>query len=264
VTDRHRHLVPLLRIACLVALGDYASKAAAARYLAPEPTVITDWLRFALVHNQDGAFGWSVGPYTWQLNLALTLGAIVFVLSVSRDLAGVDRTAPFALGLIVGGALGNFASLVLPPSGVVDFIALNLGAGHGVVLNLADLAAYTGLALIVRTGFLIVAEMRRTVRPHVETVLTAPLTPRLSFALADQEVGLEVVRADAVERSSTPELADVTPGSGPRLPLISDRPVTRPTRVIEFPVHLVDHDAGRDRLPADRRVPPADHHDTAR
>jgi hypothetical protein len=94
--------------------------------------------------------------------------------------------------------------------------------------------------------------------------VTAPLAARLKFALADQEVGLEVVRADAMERAPTPELADLTPGTMPRLPLIHDRPVARPTRVIEFPVDLVDRDAPRHGLPVDHRVPPADHLDTAR
>ena len=42
---------------------------------------------------------------------------------VARDLARIDKAAPRALGLITGGALGNFASLALGPPGVVDFIS---------------------------------------------------------------------------------------------------------------------------------------------
>ena len=46
------------------------------------------------MHNDQGAFGWSAGVYTWQLNLALTMAAIVFMIPVTRDLARIDPSAP--------------------------------------------------------------------------------------------------------------------------------------------------------------------------
>ena len=156
-----RHLTQLSRIAMLVAVGDLATKAAAKRLLADEPTWFSHWLQFAVVHNSGGAFGWSAGVYTWQLNLALTLAGIVFMIPVTRDLAKIDEAAPRALGLIVGGALGNLASLIFSPEGVVDFIALQ-SQNFGLVLNVADVAVYTGLVMIVRTGVLVVAAMRRS------------------------------------------------------------------------------------------------------
>ncbi len=153
MSDR-RHLIQLARIALLVAVVDLATKAAAKTFLVQEPGSFTSTLQLAVVHNNAGAFGWSAGAYTWQLNLALTLSAIVFMVPVTRDLARIDNSAPRALGLIVGGALGNLASLVTSPSGVIDFIAVNFER-WGIVLNVADVAAYAGLAMILRTGFLI-------------------------------------------------------------------------------------------------------------
>lgn len=153
MSDR-RHLVQLARIALLVAVVDLATKAAAKAFLVQEPGSFTSTLQLAVVHNNAGAFGWSAGAYTWQLNLALTLSAIVFMVPVTRDLARIDGSAPRALGLIVGGALGNLASLVTSPSGVIDFIAINFEK-WGIVLNVADVAAYAGLVMILRTGFLI-------------------------------------------------------------------------------------------------------------
>ncbi|GMV10081.1 MAG: hypothetical protein AMXMBFR55_18150 [Gemmatimonadota bacterium] len=161
----NRHLTQLARIALLVTIGDLATKAAAMQFLAGDATSFAPWLRFAVVHNDQGAFGWSIGVYTWQVNLALTLAAIVLMVPVSRDLARVDRSAPRALGLIVGGALGNFASLVTSPYGVVDFIELDF-TNLGVALNVADVAAYAGLAMILRTGGLLVAALWRDVRVH--------------------------------------------------------------------------------------------------
>jgi lipoprotein signal peptidase len=159
VSDR-RHLVQLSRIALLVAALDLGSKAVAKRFLEHEPATFTSTLQLAVVHNSAGAFGWSAGIYTWQLNLALTLAAIVFMIPVTRDLARVDGSAPRALGLIVGGALGNLASLVTSPAGVIDFIALNFES-WGIALNVADVAAYVGLAMIVRTGALITLAIAR-------------------------------------------------------------------------------------------------------
>jgi lipoprotein signal peptidase len=113
-----------------------------------DPLVFSERFRFAVVHNDAAAFGLSAGAYTWPLNLALTLAAIVLMVPVARDLARIDDAAPRALGLIVGGALGNFASLLFSPPGVVDFISIGFGAHSNLVLNVADVAAYVGLAMM--------------------------------------------------------------------------------------------------------------------
>ena len=161
--SENRHLTLMARIAVLVTVGDLATKAAAKALLSSEATWFASWLHFAVVHNEQGAFGWSAGVYTWQLNLALTLAAIVFMVPVTRDLSRIDAQAPLALGFIVGGALGNLASLVTSPHGVVDFIQVDLEE-YGLALNVADVAAYAGLAMILRTGALVVAALRREAR----------------------------------------------------------------------------------------------------
>ncbi|MBK8249101.1 MAG: signal peptidase II [Gemmatimonadetes bacterium] len=154
----------LARVALAVVGLDLSSKALADRFLSGSDVDILPWLHLHVVHNLQGAFGWSAGAYTWQLNLALTMCAVVFVFPVARDLARVDARSPQALGLIVGGALGNLASLVGPPAGVADFIALQVRPGHAIVLNLADIAAYLGLVLIMRTGFRLVGAIRAEAR----------------------------------------------------------------------------------------------------
>lgn len=164
------HLVRLSRIALIVAAVDLLSKALASSMLGGESRVVTDWVRLAIVHNDKGAFGISLGQYTRQLNLALTLSAIALMIPVSRDLARIDRAAPWALGLIVGGALGNLTSLITSPAGVVDFIAIQTSPASAFVLNVADVAAYSGLALLSRTGFRLVSRIRSEMRvaPDIE------------------------------------------------------------------------------------------------
>jgi len=189
-----RHLTVLARIALLVTAGDLATKAAAKALLIDEATWFASWLHFAVVHNDQGAFGWSAGVYTWQLNLALTLSAIVFMIPVTRDLARIDPMAPRALGLIVGGALGNLASLVTSSHGVVDFIQISFET-TGIALNVADVAAYAGLGMIFRTGALLVAALRdeaRTREPARTTPVRAVFAERSAMV---RPMGAEPQRA---------------------------------------------------------------------
>jgi signal peptidase II len=234
VTDRNRNSAVLLRIALLVAVVDYITKDAAVRWVSREPAVLSHWVRFAVVHNQGAAFGLSLGAYTWQLNLILTLAAIGLVVPVSRDLARVDRGAPIALGLIVGGALGNLASLVLSPRGVIDFIAVSVGPTSEIVLNVADVAAYVGLALVIRTGFLIVAAIRRDARPAVRTFRRAGLPSVVGVDLSEREV-LRAVYREPVAGEVALLGADL-PADRPDAGVDAETPGTGTPRVLEFPL----------------------------
>ena len=217
------HLTQVSRIASLVAIGDLATKAAAERFLSDDPTRFAYWLHFVVVHNTEGAFGWSAGVYTWQLNLALTLAGIVFMIPVTRDLAKIDEAAPRALGLIVGGALGNLASLIFSAEGVVDFITIQ-SENFGVALNVADAAAYAGLAMILRTGVLVIAAIRRDGRDLDRLRITpvrsvfaerAALKRALTVDLGRRARRLdrEVSVVDWNDRSrTTPLAADAPPG----------------------------------------------------
>jgi lipoprotein signal peptidase len=203
----------LARLALLVAAGDLVSKFAAERLWSSDSLHVTRWLSLTVVQNHGGAFGLSAGPYTWQLNLALTVAALLVVVPVTRDLTELDPKAPVALGLIAGGALGNLVSLLAPPAGVGDFIAIHWSQGGSLVLNLADLAAYCGLALILRTGFRIthalVTQTRRRperlgslfaaraqARQQMKRVRIAPVSEVL-VSEWDRVVEAEVVVADA-------------------------------------------------------------------
>lgn len=234
-------LVRLSRIALLAATADLLSKALADALWSERALHLTNWLSLAVVQNYGGAFGFSAGAYTWQLNLALTLAAIVFVVPVTKDLARVDPDAPTALGLIVGGALGNLVSLLAPPAGVGDFIAIHWSPSHGLVLNLADIAAYAGLAMILRTGFRIAAELVRQARRTPERVGSAyrvkseakrnirrihvDSMPEVVVAEWDKVADLSVVRADAPE--------EVIPWEQPRV--MPRRPSVMPIEEIAAP-----------------------------
>ena len=165
-----RPLRTFIVCAVVVVAVDLVTKALATRYLdgAREVPLVTGALRLVLVHNDQSALGISIGPYTWQINCALTLIALLLAGVLCRPLAVIDRWSPVMLGLIAGAAAGNLYSLIASPRGVVDFVAFSLVNGHEVIFNLADVAAVLGLVLTVRAALtvtrVIIAERRIMLR----------------------------------------------------------------------------------------------------
>jgi len=207
---RRSPLIPLARVATLVALGDLMTKQVALLWVGTLESSVSSLVRFGVVHNDKGAFGLTLGNYTFEVSLALTLGALLLIIPVARDLARIDDRSSAALGLIAGGAIGNLVSLLLSPAGVVDFIAVQRADGAGIVLNVADVAAYAGVVMLMRTTAMVVAAIRRN--KHAES--TAEFGDRRNVALA-RFADLELVRVVAREdgQSST-TLSDESPTAG--------------------------------------------------
>jgi lipoprotein signal peptidase len=148
--------------ATTVAFIDLTTKQIAAARLGLHGTLRLppfDGVRLAVVLNDQSAFGVSLGRYTWHINLALTVVALLLAVVLCRTLAALDTWAPVMLGLVAGAAIGNLASLITSPGGVLDFIAVSTGHSHELVFNLADVAACFGLVLLVRTAWTVVREI---------------------------------------------------------------------------------------------------------
>jgi len=108
--------------------------------------VVGELLQFRLVYNPGAAF--STGTSYTTLLTVIALGVIVVVIRMAGRLR--SRTWAIALGLILGGALGNVTDRILrdpaPFRGeVVDFIELP----HWPVFNLADTAITIAAVLFV-------------------------------------------------------------------------------------------------------------------
>jgi signal peptidase II len=94
-----------------------------------------------------GWFQWLGGSARWAL-IALTAAAVVFLLAwLAR--AG-SRLSGLALGLIIGGAIGNAIDRVAQGGAVIDFVRLHAVVGgidrDWYVFNLADAAIVAGVA----------------------------------------------------------------------------------------------------------------------
>lgn len=145
----------LLAVFALVAAGAYAldqiTKALAVARLGSGRTVplLGDLLQLQLTRNPGAAFSIATGM-TWLLTL-VAIVVVVVVVRTARRLGSLPWAV--ALGLLLGGAVGNLTDRLLRAPGlgrghVVDFLAYgNLFIGNG-----ADVAVVAAALLIVLLG----------------------------------------------------------------------------------------------------------------
>jgi signal peptidase II len=137
---------PLLLFAVVALAGfalDQASKVLAGEHLQPNlPVPIAGGVvQLTLIHNPGSAFG--IISQGW---VPIAASAIVCVVILAYTFAGGLAGVPVravALGLIVGGALGNLCDR-LRTGGVVDFIDFRVWP----VFNVADIAVTVGVGLL--------------------------------------------------------------------------------------------------------------------
>lgn len=151
-------------MAGLVAYGDLVTKwLAVALWSGEHHPLLGRLLGIEVVHNPLGAFSLSLGPLTREINIAATVTAVLLSMAVSSRLARLDRGAPESLGLIAGAGIGNLASMLGSTAGVPDFLALSNGRGNGLVINVADVAAYIGILCCLRLAFIVARAARERV-----------------------------------------------------------------------------------------------------
>ncbi|GAA2521283.1 MULTISPECIES: signal peptidase II [Streptomyces] len=112
--------------------------------------IIGDWLRFEAIRNAGAAFGF--GEAFTVIFTVIAAAVIVVIIRLARKLHSLPWA--IALGLLLGGALGNLTDRIFRSPGVfegavVDFIAPK----HFAVFNLADSAIVCGGILIVLLSF---------------------------------------------------------------------------------------------------------------
>jgi signal peptidase II len=141
-----------------VLAADVLTKTAAVAALSDRPPVrLLDGAVFlVLVRNPGAAFSLATG-YTWVLTL-VAVAVVVVIVRISRRLRSAGWAV--ALGLVLGGALGNLSDRLLREPGplrghVVDMVSLFAPDGSvWPVFNLADAAIVTGGVLLVLLALL--------------------------------------------------------------------------------------------------------------
>lgn len=139
------------RTMIVVALLDVATKEWARHQLAPEHVprpLMGDIFRLTLAYNPGAAFGLHVGEHSRWVFMGLTIAAILVLAQLYRSTRPDDGTRVFALGLVMGGAVGNLINRIWSARGVVDFLDVGVGAYRWPTFNLADIGVSVGAALL--------------------------------------------------------------------------------------------------------------------
>jgi signal peptidase II len=145
VNGRHGALVP---IALFTLALDQAAKLAVVCTLPLGRAVrlIPGVLALRRTGNSGALLG-TLGDFPVALFVVVPLLVLAAIAYAVSKVTSVDRDFWVALGLVIGGGLGNIADRVLRPA-VVDFLSLRWGAKVLVTFNLADIAIVMGLALL--------------------------------------------------------------------------------------------------------------------
>jgi signal peptidase II len=127
-------------------------------------------LSIGLAANHGATMGVGSGSPILVTLAALAVAALAAVFA----LRATSRTAALLLAAVFGGALGNLADRLLRApgigtGGVVDWIHLNI-AGHGVSLNIADLAIQLGVPVAIVVTLIL---SRHAAKSHQPVTATA-------------------------------------------------------------------------------------------
>ena len=140
-----------LWVSLAVVVLDQSTKLAAVEMLEPASSLeLLPTLDLVLAYNEGAAFSLLSTAGGWQrwLFIGLALAICAFILHWLRDLPRHARWFPFALSLVLGGAVGNVIDRVRIGA-VVDFIDFHVGDWHWPAFNVADTAICIGAALLV-------------------------------------------------------------------------------------------------------------------
>ena len=147
-----RRVLVLFAVAAVAYALDLVSKIIVVAKLEHHAPVelVGDWLKLDAIRNSGAAF--SFGEAFTVIFTVIAATVIVVIVRLARKLYSLPWA--IALGLLLGGALGNLTDRIFRSPGifegaVVDFIAPK----HFAVFNLADSAIVCGGILIVLLSF---------------------------------------------------------------------------------------------------------------
>jgi len=136
-----------------VVVCDLVSKALVLRGLAPQPPrlesgvvrLIGDTVRLVYVRNTASAFSlFQAGRLVF---IAVSIISILLILGIARSARGRTPSYQMALGLILGGAIGNLFDRIVYGS-VIDWIDVGIGYHRWPTFNVADIGVTVGVGLL--------------------------------------------------------------------------------------------------------------------
>jgi signal peptidase II len=154
-TVQRTHPAAWLWLSLVVIVLDQATKFLVTRFFELyERVEVLPVLDFTLLHNTGAAFSLLADAPGWQRWFFIGLAGAVSVLLtvwIWRTPRG-EKLLPFALSLILGGAVGNVIDRILHGH-VVDFIHAHWGDAYFPAFNIADSAITIGAVLLILDAF---------------------------------------------------------------------------------------------------------------
>ncbi len=140
-----------MMLAAVVCGLDQFTKALASTHLElHQPMALFPGLQFRLTYNTGAAFSFLSDASGWQrwFFVVLTLFICSFILVWLYRLRKTEIWTGIALGLVLGGALGNLWDR-LALGAVLDFIDVYYGQWHWPAFNVADSAISVGAVILI-------------------------------------------------------------------------------------------------------------------
>ena len=146
-----------LGVALAVIIADQAAKAWVLAFFAGHDgvpvDVVTPFFNVVLSGNRGVSFGLFNNNAAMNTAIFTTLAAAIVVALVAWLRRAHSPVIRLALGLIIGGAIGNAVDR-LTRGAVVDFLDFHLGDWHWFAFNIADAAICLGVVALLLDGLL--------------------------------------------------------------------------------------------------------------
>ncbi len=137
--------------AAVIFISDQLSKLWIRNTVLESETIVMIQSCFNITHirNRGGAFG--IFPHQQYLFVLLSLVTIAGIAYFYWGYAPKRNTCRIAVGLVLGGALGNLADRVLSggQGGVTDWLDVYWGNCHWPAFNVADMAISVGVFMLL-------------------------------------------------------------------------------------------------------------------
>ena len=151
---RNKMAIAWLLLSVVIVVLDLWTKGLATESLELyRPVELTSWLNMTLAHNYGAAFSFLSDAGGWQRWLFTGLAAVVTLVLIVwlLRLPAKEKLTAMALGMIIGGAIGNLIDRIINGY-VVDFIDVYYQDWHWPAFNLADSAITGGVILLLIDG----------------------------------------------------------------------------------------------------------------
>jgi signal peptidase II len=153
----------LLLSAVIVVLDLWTKNLASESLELYRPVELTTWLNMTLAHNYGAAFSFLSDAGGWQRWLFTVLAAVITLVLIVwlLRLPAKEKLTAMALGMIIGGAIGNLIDRITKGY-VVDFIDVYYQGWHWPAFNLADSAITGGVILLLIDGLFLSRSVKQS------------------------------------------------------------------------------------------------------